>query len=161
MPCRIAKESGVKVLLDAGNAYPGIETVVRYTDILIASEHFVTGLTGKDSPEAGAGILAGQYAPEVLIVTQGAKGGFYWEDGGFARYPSYPPPSPVVDTNAAGDVFHGAYAFCHTRGYGVRESVHFASAASAIKCARYGGRTAIPSYREVADFMKETDPEKE
>jgi sulfofructose kinase len=59
----------------------------------------------------------------------------------------------VVDTLAAGDVFHGAFAFGLARGYPMYQIMRFASAAAAIKCSRFGGRRGAPTKSEVAAFL--------
>ena len=61
---------------------------------------------------------------------------------------------PVVDTTGAGDVFHGAYIAAMLRGMGIRACCRFASAASAIKCTRLGGRAGIPDRGVAARFME-------
>ena len=46
-----------------------------------------------------------RYHPEILVVTQGSLGGFIWKKGQAVRYPVY--PVQAIDTNGAGDTFHG------------------------------------------------------
>jgi sulfofructose kinase len=55
----------------------------------------------------------------------------------------------AIDTTAAGDVFHGAYAFAIGAQLKIRDSMSFASAAAALKCTRAGGRAAIPTLDEL------------
>ena len=152
--CEIAGKSGVKVLLDAGSPYPGIEKIVAATNILIASEEFAIRFGGAADPETAAARIAGKYKPEILIVTQGEKGGFYMTSGkAIERYPCFAAPGLIVSTNGAGDVFHGAFAARLLQGKSLRECVLFASATSAIKCARQGGREGIPDRNEVEKFL--------
>ena len=49
---KYAKEKGVKVSLDAGGLYAGIERLLPYVDILIPSAEFALGLTKKSTVEA-------------------------------------------------------------------------------------------------------------
>ena len=62
-------------------------------------------------------------------------------------------PVTAVDTLAAGDVFHGAFALAIARRQSEREALAFASAAAALKCTRFGGRDGIPRAAELAEFM--------
>ena len=149
----IARAAGTKVLLDAGSPYPGIERVLSFTEILIASEAFVTEFGHSADPETAAFRIMEKYRPEIFVVTQGEKGGFYLEGGAVRRYPCFEAPGPVVSTNAAGDVFHGAFAHRYLRGMPLEDCVRFASASSAIKCSRPGGRKGIPSEVEVERFL--------
>jgi sugar/nucleoside kinase (ribokinase family) len=59
----------------------------------------------------------------------------------------------VVDTNGAGDVFHGACAVGELRGWPFAWTLTFASAVAAMKCRTLGGRRGIPRMAEVAAFL--------
>ena len=60
----------------------------------------------------------------------------------------------VVETNCAGDVFHGAFAaFIHQR-YSIFDSMKFATATASLKCTKNGGIYSIPSYSSVKNFVK-------
>lgn len=66
-------------------------------------------------------------------------------------------PAPrinAVDTTAAGDVFHGAYAFAIGAGLDTRDSMIFASEVAALKCTRAGGRAAIPTFDEIRSLER-------
>lgn len=151
--CEIAKEGGVKVFLDAGSPYPGIEKILSHTDILIASESFATEFGGAKEAEIGARRIADTYGPEILVVTQGDRGGFCLEAGMPRRYPCFSPPGPLTGTNGAGDVFHGAFAYLHLQGRSLWDCLLFASATSAIKCSRAEGRDGIPTRDEVEEYL--------
>lgn len=147
-----AKEYGVTVSLDAGGAYPGIEELLPLVDVLIPSEEFALKITGCTDAEGAAKVLQEKYAPKVLIITQGSKGGFLWESGKAVRYPVF--PVKAIDSNGAGDTFHGAFIAARLKGMEVLEAATFASATSALKCTRFGAQEGIPGYEEVLEFMK-------
>jgi sulfofructose kinase len=66
-------------------------------------------------------------------------------------------PAPAVeaiDTLAAGDTFHGAFALGLAEGWPIAKILPFASAAAAIKCTRFGGRLGAPTRAEVEAFLK-------
>ncbi|NMA08936.1 MAG: hypothetical protein GX929_07485 [Clostridiales bacterium] len=149
---RIAKAAGVKVSLDAGSPYPGIETLLPFVDWLIPSEEFVRQITGQNDTERGAKMLWAEYHPQSLIVTQGAHGGFIRTDDGVVRYPAF--PVEVIDTCGAGDVFHGAYIVGRVRGMDELKASTFASAVSALKCTGFGARESTPTLLKVSQFLK-------
>ena len=66
-----------------------------------------------------------------------------------------PPQIEAIDTLAAGDVFHGAFAFSLVEGWQMSETIAFASAAAALKCTRFGGAYAAPQRTEVEAFLGE------
>ncbi len=148
-----AKEFGVKVSLDAGSPYPGIDRLLPLVDVLIPSEEFSLKVTGRATAEEAAAQLYEKYHPEVLIITQGSRGGFIWEDGKAVRYPVF--PVDALDSNGAGDTFHGAFVAARVKGMEVAEAAAFASATSALKCTRVGAQEGIPGFEEVLSFMKE------
>ncbi len=149
----IAKGSGTKVLYDAGGLYDGIEKLLTLTDILIPSEEFALKHTGKDNVEDAAKILYGKYSPEVVVITQGKKGGVLYDGKEFREYPAF--SVDAVDSNGAGDVFHGAFAYAVCRGFDYYTACLFSSAVSAIKCTKIGAREGVPGYDETIKFLKE------
>ena len=147
-----AHEYGVKVSHDAGGTYPGIERLLPYDDVLIPSEEFSLKITGSAAAADAAAKLYEAYHPETLIITQGSRGGFIWQDGRELRYPVF--PVDAVDSNGAGDTFHGAFVAARIKGMDVYDAACFASATSALKCTRFGAQQGIPHFDEVKEFMK-------
>lgn len=148
----IAKENGTKVLYDAGGLYDGVENLLPYADILIPSEEFALGHTKKDSVEEAAKFLFDKYCPEIVVITQGKKGGIIYDGKEVKEYPAF--PVDAVDTNGSGDVFHGAFAFCVSSGYNYYDACVFSSAVSALKCTKIGARAGVPTYDETTEFLK-------
>ena len=150
---KIARLNGTKVLYDAGGLYDGIERLLPLSDYLIPSEEFALGHTGEKSAEAAAKRLFDRYSPAVVVVTQGKRGGLLFDGKEARRYPAF--PVAAVDSNGAGDVFHGAFAFAVARGYDLFRAAVFSSAVSALKCTRTGARDGAPGYAETVAFLKE------
>ena len=149
---KLAKQHNILVSLDAGSAYPKIEHLLPYVDILIPSEDFALKFTEKKSVEEAIIALNKKYNPKVLVVTQGAKGGTYLENNEIHHYESF--RINCVDSNGAGDTFHGAFLVAYLLGKSLEECIKFASAASAIKCQKAGVRNALPNMKEVEAFLK-------
>ena len=83
----------------------------------------------------------------------GADGYCWVEDGKIQQVDS--PVVKVVDTLAAGDIFHGAFALALLEGKTVAAAARFACVAAALKCTRFGGRLGCPSRLEVDTFLAE------
>ncbi len=147
-----AHEYGVKVSLDAGGTYPGIERLLPLVDVLIPSEEFALKITGCNTAEEAIKVLQQSYQPEILVVTQGKAGGILYREDGLLYYPAY--AVDAVDTNGAGDVFHGAFIVGLIKGMEPFECACFASAVSALKCTKLGAREGVPSYEDTIEFMK-------
>lgn len=148
----LARQAGVKVSMDAGGNYPGVERLLPYVDILIPSEEFALKYTGAPDAETAARQMYRELHPEVFIMTQGSRGGFLY-DGEVHRYPVF--PVPVMDSNGAGDVFHGAFLTAYLEGKAPEDAAVFASAVSALKCSRLGGRRSVPDKQTAVQFMKQ------
>lgn len=135
---KYAKEKGVKVSLDAGGLYKDIERLLPLVDILIPSAEFSLGITGEKDIPSAMQKLAETYSPEILVVTDGSNGGYYYENGKAVHYDSV--KVQAVDTNGAGDTFHGAFVAAYCKGMCVKEACAFASKIAAFKCANKGVR---------------------
>jgi hypothetical protein len=59
-----------------------------------------------------------------------------------------------LDTTGAGDTLHGAFAARIARGENFLSALHFACAAAALSCTRYGARPSIPTGLEVETFLE-------
>jgi sulfofructose kinase len=88
-----------------------------------------------------------------LAVTSGEQGVYWLQDGELRHQPAF--PVAVVDTLAAGDVFHGALALAIAERQPIARAVRFAAAAAAVKCTRFGGREGIPDRAAVEQLMRE------
>lgn len=148
-----AKQHGTKVLYDAGGLYDGIDRLLPLVNILIPSEEFALGYTGCANAADAAKSLYEQFCPEAVVVTCGKKGGVMFDGKHTVEYPCY--PAEVVDSNGAGDVFHGAFAAGVVHGYDYAKCCHFASAVSAIKCTGIGARESVPDFDTVKKYLEE------
>ncbi len=148
---QIARESETTILLDAGTLVDGIEELLDLSDIIIASEKFSERFTGETDPWEGVKKLMRKNT-KFAAVTVGSKGsiGFDGKEAFFQEAL----PADVVDTTGAGDVFHGAFAFKYVYGGNWRECMKFATAVSALKCTKFGGRTGIPSLADTETYLK-------
>lgn len=150
---KLAKESGTLVLYDAGGLYEGVLDLLPYVNILIPSEEFALGFTGAKTAGEAAKKLYASFSPDIVVITQGKKGGILYDGKEIKVYPAF--PVAAIDTNGSGDVFHGAFSYAVTAGLGFFEAAVFSSAVSAIKCTKIGARAAVPSRKEVLQFLKE------
>ena len=149
---KIAKKTGTAVLYDAGGQYPNVDKLLQETDILIPSEEFALGHTGADNINEAAKKLWQLYSPQIIVITQGKKGGILYDGEKVLTYPAF--PVDAVDTNGSGDVFHGAFAAAYVRGMDYPACCRFASAVAALKCQKVGARAAVPTWNEALVFIE-------
>ena len=148
----IAKKSGVVVSMDAGNYEDGIEELKGKVDLFIASESFMKEYSEEENPSKGIKKLK-EFGAKVTAVTLGSKGSLTIYDNEQIQIPAY--PVRAVDTTGAGDIFHGAFLYGWLKGWEIRQTLRFASAAAAMNCLSLGAHGGIPKKpEEVFDFMK-------
>ena len=95
---------------------------------------------------------------KFYAITAGRKG-VYWIENGII-YNCQPPKIKAVETNCAGDVFHGAFAtFIHKK-YSILDSMKLATATATLKCTKNGGIYSLPSYASVKKYVKKINVKK-
>ncbi|UPA26766.1 sugar kinase [Shinella oryzae] len=137
-----ARRRGIPTVLDGDVADTDVfERLLPLTDHAIFSEPGLRGFGGENI-DAALERAAG-FGCRMVAVTRGGDG-LLWQDHSGRHY--MPAPSVrIVDTTAAGDVFHGAYAFAIGARLAIADALGFASSVAALKCTRPGGRASIPS----------------
>jgi sulfofructose kinase len=149
-------QAGKQVVLDghktSGPVSDHLRALVSHVDVLISGSGFAQGLAGlPDIWQAGAAVL--QMGPRIFVQTEGASGSYT-----VTREEQFHTPAfgvDVIDTTGAGDVFHGAYIVGLLHGWDLRRTALFATAVSAIKCTKLGGRAGIPCFEEALAFLQE------
>lgn len=150
-------EAGKQVCLDGSKTSgrpisPQMAALVAETDILICGSGFGRSATGQaDLWAAGEAMLA--LGPRIVVQTEGADGSYTVTATERFHVPAF--DVPVVDTTGAGDVFHGAYLVGLLRGWDLHTVALFATAVSALKCCKLGGRSGIPTFDEVLAFLRQ------
>lgn len=144
-----ARDMTIPGILDVEAAPPDVlDRLVPVASHIIASEAGAFALTGEPDPAKAAVVLSKMHKGFVA-VTAGARGTF-WPGG---HQPAF--QVEAIDTLAAGDVFHGTFAFGLSEGWQIADTIRFAAAAAAIKCTRFGGRLGVPTRAEVEAFLAE------
>ncbi len=78
-------------------------------------------------------------APEVVVATEGAAGGWYETAAGArGRWRSVAPPSPIVDSYGAGDCFAAALTFALGSGRALDDALAFAAERGVLALGRRG-----------------------
>ncbi|MES2533825.1 MAG: PfkB family carbohydrate kinase [Pseudomonadota bacterium] len=149
-----ARNAGVPSVLDADLTSDG--TLAEFVPL---AQQVVFSMPALEKLRPGAGkdlhrALAELWRPDIhtlLAVTLGEQG-CVWYDGHVSR--ALPGVDvQVVDTLAAGDTFHGAFALAIARRQHPAEALDFANRVAALKCTRWGGGTGIPTADELDRFQ--------
>jgi len=152
---KLAREKGILVSLDGGGIRDNTVELLRFVDVAIVSERFCEQL--ENTPEETLAMLR-KSGCKVAGVTQGERGLLWFEDTSDLRRLDalHVPVAQVVDTNGAGDLFHGAYVFSQMkwpeRGWAFH--FRFARAASAYGVQKLGNEARLPQVSDVFDTAK-------
>ena len=147
-----ARKVGSAVLLDADVAPPEVlNRLAPLATHIVASALGAALLCGEGTAAELTDRLAVRFPVEVAVT--GGPEGSYWFDRTCGEVRHVPAPKiAAVDTTAAGDVFHGAFALALAEGRDMALSLRFATAAAALKCTRFGGRLGAPNRVETEAF---------
>ena len=63
------------------------------------------------------------------------------------------PDDRVVDTNGAGDVFHGAFCYAVLQGLPIQETLDLSNALAALNCTALGARGKLATLAEAKSLM--------
>ena len=144
---RAARERGVPTMVD-GDVAPRsvLRRLMPLADYAVFSDAGLLAYTELDNVPEALLAVARQHSRHVGASC--GEDGYYWVDKGrIAHIPAL--RVDVVDTLAAGDVFHGAFALAVLEGQDTASAARFACAAASLKCTRFGGRLGCPSRAEV------------
>ena len=146
-----ARARGIPSVLDVELAsYPIEMRLLELASHVVFAREGLAALTGTENVARGLRRARAQ-TDAWLAVTCGGEG-VYWLDGEEVRHlPAF--EVEVVDTLAAGDVFHGALALALAERRPITTALPFAAAAAALKCTRFGGRDGIPTRSEVERLL--------
>lgn len=153
---RHARASGRPVLLDADVAPPDIiHRLLPLASHVVFSAEALGAACPDAGPDVGERLRAAACMTDAeLGVTLGAEGCVLYRPQGIVRLAA--PAVRVVDTLAAGDVFHGAFLLGLVEGRDPEAAAAFANAAAALKCTRFGGAAGRPDRAEVDALLAAT-----
>ncbi|AZV19905.1 MAG: sugar kinase [Mesorhizobium sp.] len=156
---KAARAVGRPAILDADTApLEVLEQLLPLATHIVASEPAARIVCGQAlDPETACADLASR--TDAFVAVTGGAAGCWWHDrrAGYVRHVAAPRVK-AVDTLAAGDVFHGAFAVGLAEAMPVEQALRFASAAAALKCLRFGGRLGAPDRAETLAMVAQTWP---
>jgi sugar/nucleoside kinase (ribokinase family) len=147
---RLCREHGILTSLDGGGLRANTEELLGFIDVAVVSERLCEQM--RLSQPAMLDYLESKGC-RIGGVTLGERGMAWYDEGGERR--TMPallvPRDKVLDTNGAGDVFHGAYMFSYLRApeRAWEEHFLFARAASAHKIQHLGNEAGLPTLGDI------------
>jgi sugar/nucleoside kinase (ribokinase family) len=148
---RAANANGVITVFDGdlGDA-AALNELCGLADYAIFSQGGLALASGMADP--GRGLREVEKATRGVAAVTLGRDGVLWREHGLERQ-ARPPVVQAIDTLAAGDVFHAAFALAIVEWGHIESAARFANAAAALKCTRFGGRLGAPTRAEVEAFL--------
>ena len=147
---KLCRDRGILTSLDGGGLRSNTLELLEYIDVAICSERLCEQLNL--TPHDLCALLKSKGC-RIGGVTLGARGLVWYDERGNERHmPALAvPPGEVVDTNGAGDIFHGAYIYSYLSDPGKPWESHFrfARAASAHSVRYLGIENSLPTRADV------------
>lgn len=146
-------------ILDAGTYKPEIMELIQSVDYLVCSEDFARQYTGItiDLANHTSASDTFQKLKEIntnhIVITLGDKGSVYEEHDQIHHIPAF--NVNAIDTTGAGDIFHGAFAYCLNRNYSLNDIIRISSLSASISVERLGSQIAIPDLEEMRKRIRE------
>lgn len=167
---RLARAAGRPAVVDAEAPLDECAEALELATHVAFGAQGLRDFCGHDDLEQGLR-EADARLPGTVLVTDGEHGTVWFEHGRRRHAPAV--PVQAVDTLAAGDVWHGAFALRLAQaaagggqaavgggqagtggGDDLATAVRYANAAASLKCTRIGGRDGAPTADEVETFME-------
>jgi sulfofructose kinase len=107
---RLCREAGILTSLDGGGLRSNTHDVLGFIDVAVVAERLCEQM--RLTPGEMLEYLRSRGC-QIGGVTMGPHGLLYYEETGFCRtLPALEVPADrILDTNGAGDIFHGAYVY--------------------------------------------------
>jgi sugar/nucleoside kinase (ribokinase family) len=152
---KLCREQGILTSLDGGGMRSNTHELLEFIDVAICSKRMCEQLNL--TPVALCEFLQ-MKGCRIGGVTLGEEGMVWYDESGLVRrMPSLAvPPTEVIDTNGAGDIFHGAYVYSYLANPQHPWSEHFAfaRAASAHSVRFLGIEASLPSLEDVENAQR-------
>jgi len=156
---KACREAKIFTSLDGGGVRVNTMDLLRFIDVAVVSERFCEQL--QLSASAVLDLLK-EKGCKIGGVTMGERGLLWYDETGtVSTMPALAVPrEEIIDTNGAGDVFHGAYVYSRIVHPDAPWDAHFrfARAASAHAIRYLGNEARLPTLADVQETEKRYRP---
>jgi sugar/nucleoside kinase (ribokinase family) len=147
---RACREAGKLTSLDGGGLRSNTHDLLEFIDVAVVAERLCEQM--KLTPGDMLRYLRSRGC-KIGAVTLGAQGMIWYDESGQERMmPALRvPDEKVIDTNGAGDIFHGAYVYSAITSPDTPWEAHFrfARAASAYAVQHLGNEASLPTLADI------------
>ncbi len=156
---QVAKEHGVRVVLNPAPARSLPTELLRLVDVITPNRIELAQLTGVSEADVRAmsderlAKHALGMGPSGAVITLGAEGCLVAGSWGWVRVPSF--KVEVVDTTAAGDAFNAGLSVALAEGNrNLEQAARYASACGALAATKLGAQPSLPDASAVSALLQ-------
>lgn len=143
-----ARANGVPVVIDMGSYKGHTIDLIQQADVIIGPASTWERIANELGHGNALDAMKARDGP-VCVCTNGASEIVAVKSSQVVTY--QPPRVQVADSNGAGDVFLGAFAWEWTESGDLERAVAFAANAAALKCTRVGNKQ-LPTLADISAF---------
>lgn len=142
-------------IIDAGRVNDGVLKLCNIVDYVVCSDEFASNLTGIEMGTEENDFIVYNKLKRMfkntkgITITVGSRGYICEHGEQIVLNPAFVLDKPAIDTNGAGDIFHGAFTHALANGYSYHDSLKFANITAALSTTKVGGRKSCPELSEV------------
>ena len=151
-----AKEKGIMTVLNPAPAKTLDKALLSVTDLLVVNETEFEVVTGK--PYGNLDDMKWAYEAlgvKAILLTLGKKGAYYFAGEQILHTPAK--NVNAMDTTAAGDSYIGGFVSAYAKGATIESAMEFATWVAAYTVTNIGAQSALPTYDELKQFIKEVE----
>ncbi len=144
-------------IIDAGKATPEIIELSKLCKYIVCSKDFAEAVSGTKAEIHNPSTLLTmynrlkeRYPKSEVIITLEEYGALYSFNNEIKVMPGI--KVDVKDTTAAGDIFHGAFAYCILNSYSIEKAIAYSNIAAGLSCTIVGGKLSIPNLNTVITY---------
>jgi sugar/nucleoside kinase (ribokinase family) len=153
---KLCHDAGILTSLDGGGQRSNTHDLLAFVQVAVVAERLCEQM--KLSPGEMLTYLRSRGC-RIGAVTMGSKGMLWYDETKMERFlPALNVPADkIVDTNGAGDIFHGAYMYSYLSDPDAAWEQHFkfARAASAYAIRHVGNEASLPTLANINETAAE------
>ncbi len=147
-------------ILDAGRVDRDLLELCKYVKYIVCSKGFAESVSGLKIDYNNSATLVqvykklkDRYPNNNIVITLENMGAMYSYNGEIKIMPGI--KTKVVDPSCAGDIFHGAFAYCLANGFDLEKAITYSNITAGLSVGKMGGRVSIPNLKEVINYYNQ------
>ena len=138
---------------------PELKLIYKRTDIFFANLEEASAITGIKNSNAGL-LLRGvaDLGPKIVVLTDGPRGAYAYENGSMWSMPAYPDPKPPLERTGAGDAFASSVVSALALGKTLEEGFKWGMINAMSVTQHIGAQEGLLTQADISALLKKAPP---